>query len=65
MYANLRAEMARRKITGNDMASLLKMSQSTFSARFTGKHSFSLDEAKQIKQALETDMSIDELFEEE
>lgn len=63
MYPNLRAEMARKKITGAEIAKQIGITNSTFSQKFNGKFDFSLEEAQRIKKALGTDMSIEDLFE--
>lgn len=63
MYPNLRAEMARKKITGTELAKQIGVTNGTFSAKFNGKFDFTLDEAQAIKKVLGTDISIEELFE--
>ena len=63
MYPNLRAEMARKKLTGVDMAQAMGVNISTFSLKFNGKNDFTLPEAKAIKKALRTDLPIEVLFE--
>lgn len=65
MYPNLRAEMARRQITGNQIAEKLGIWSSTFSAKASGKSAFTLDEAMVIKDILRTDISLEELFQKE
>lgn len=62
MYSNLRAEMARRNITGQEMAEKIGITNGTFSLKFNGKSEFTLDEALKIKNVLETDLSVEELF---
>jgi transcriptional regulator with XRE-family HTH domain len=63
MYPNLRAEMARKKVTGQELAKRIGITNGTFSQKFNGKFDFTLDEAQKIKKALGTDISIEELFE--
>lgn len=63
MFSNLRAEMARKHITGIELAEILGINNSTFSLKFNGKNEFSLGEAFAIKKALGTDLSIEALFE--
>lgn len=65
MYPNLRAEMARKKITSAMLAEQIGITGSTFSLKFNGKFDFTLDEAAEIKRALGTDLTIEELFETE
>lgn len=62
MYPNLRAEMARKNFTAEEMARRIGRTSGTFSLKFNGKAEFSLSEAFSIKKALQTDLSIDELF---
>jgi transcriptional regulator with XRE-family HTH domain len=62
MYPNLRAEMARKNFTAEEMAKKIGRTNGTFSLKFNGKAEFSLAEAFKIKSALETDLSIDELI---
>lgn len=63
MFPNLRAEMARRNITGYELADKIGVTNSTFSQKFNGKSLFDLDEAISIKKALGTDMPLEQLFE--
>lgn len=63
MYPNLRAEMARKGLTGKELAKVAGMTNATFSQKCNGKYSFTLDESKAIKEALQTDLPIEELFE--
>lgn len=45
---NLRAEMARHSKSGADLASVLKVSQSSASRRMTGETALSLDDLEEI-----------------
>lgn len=63
MFPNIRAEMARQKITSRELAKKLGMSTSTMSTKLNGKYPFTLDEAKEIKTALKTKLTVEELFE--
>ena len=64
VFPNLRAEMARKNVTITDLANVLGLRIATVSIKLkTGK--FTLKEAKAIKQYLDVDMSLEELFEEE
>lgn len=62
MYSNLRAEMARKNITGYELAEKIGITNGTFSMKFNGKSDFTLNEAVKIKNALETDLTIEVLF---
>lgn len=65
MYPNLRAELARRRITFSHLASMIGVTVGTMSQKNGGKASFTLDEAIAIKNVLETDMPLEELFQRE
>lgn len=65
MYPNLRAEMARRKITIAILAKFLGKRISTISAKLNGKSQFTLEECKRIKAFLETDLPLEVLFRKE
>lgn len=63
MFPTLRAEMARKNVTITDLATVLGLRIGTVSIKLkTGK--FTLREAKTIKQHLQVEMSLEELFEE-
>ena len=62
MYPNLRAEMARRNITGKMISDRIGIWPATFSAKLSGASSFTLDEAIEIKELLETDLPLEDLF---
>lgn len=63
MFPNLRAEMARRNITGNEMAEVLGITSGTFSAKYNGKADFTLPEAMMVKAELKTELPLEVLFE--
>ena len=63
MYPNLRAEMARYRITGAEIAELLGILPSTVSSKINGKTDFTLSEAVKIKEFLHTSLTLEELFE--
>lgn len=63
MYPNLRAEMARNKITASELAEKLGITISTMSMKLNGKSDFSLKEALKIRAILGTDMPTEVLFE--
>lgn len=65
MYPNLRAEMAREKITWSKLAEILHVRPATLTWKNQGKTSFTLDEAFEIKTALGTDLPLEELFKRE
>lgn len=58
---NLKAEMARRELTAQDLANLIKMSPSTFYRKFQGYTEFTISEAFAISNVLGE--KIDYLFE--
>jgi transcriptional regulator with XRE-family HTH domain len=69
MYPNLKAELARKNITLEKLSKALEergiyKTIQTLSNRINGKCTFTLDEAKAIKEILGTDIPIDILFEE-
>lgn len=57
---NIRAEMARRRVTQKDLANLLGLSQSRVSARISGKSPWQLDDLIPVAEAL--GVSIDVLI---
>ena len=62
MYRNLKAEMARADITGDDLAKELGITRSTMSRKINGMNEFTLKQAMQIKAILKTDMALEYLF---
>lgn len=64
MYPNVRAEMARNKITQEDIAKVLDRGIATVSLKLSGKYPITLSEAKKIKELLSCELSLEELFEE-
>lgn len=62
MYDNLRAEMARHKVTGKVIAASLGIDKKTFGRRMNGKSEFTIKEAKTIAQRFFPNKSLDELF---
>lgn len=70
MFPNLRAEMARRRITMRELCKELnergiKIALSTLSQKINGKYEFTLEEADAIQAVLQTDIPLDILFERE
>jgi len=68
MYPNFRAECARKKLTLEKIVEELrkrgyKISVSHLSQKLTGKYPISLTEAKDLKEIVETDLTLEELFE--
>ena len=63
MYPNLKAEIARKSWSFTVLSEKLDMAMSTFSTKMKCG-TFTLGEAKRIKTILETDLSLEELFEE-
>ena len=63
MYPNLRAELARKGFGLKYVADKLGISTGTLSLKIR-RGGFTLNEAKQIKGILETDIPIEILFEE-
>jgi hypothetical protein len=72
MYPNLKAEFARKNLTLADVVAELrkkgmKMTIGTLSTKMNKKNkklTFSFDEAVALKQILNTDLPLEELFEE-
>lgn len=65
MYENLRAEIARKNKTLMDLSNEIGMRYQTLSEKIRGNSSFTVKEAISIKNALNVNMSIEELFGEE
>ena len=63
MFPNLRGEMAKFGVTGNELAAVLKIRPATFSEKMNGKSDFTLTEATLIKSYLGTALTLEELFE--
>lgn len=62
IYPNLCAEMARRGITRSDLATSIGRTASTMSQKLNGFAPITLDEAKTIKNTLQTDLALETLF---
>lgn len=65
MYPNLRAELARKNMTYQELAKILGIAESTMSLKVNGKYDFTLDECQTIKKAINVDVPLEELFEKE
>lgn len=63
MFPNLNAEMARKNITRASLANKIHKTPTTLSLKLNGKAPITLSECMEIKEALETDLSVDYLFE--
>ena len=62
-YPNLNAEIARKNLTLLALSRKIRMSTSSLSNKLNMKAAFSLEEALKIKEALNIEMPIEELFE--
>ena len=62
MFPNLDAEMARKKITRGQLAKIIKKTPTTLSLKLNGKAPMTLAECVEIKNVLNTELSIDYLF---
>ncbi len=63
MYLNVKAEIKRRNLTLEDVAQALNIRTSTLSLKLNGKAPITLKEAKAIKDYLNSDIPLEELFE--
>jgi hypothetical protein len=64
MYKNAKAEMVRKGLRLEDVAPHMDMTISTLSQKLNGKYPITLNEAKMFKRIVETELSLEELFEE-
>ena len=64
-FPTLEAEMARKRIMKSDLAELLHRTNGVITTRMDGTSEWIFWEVKAIKNYLKTDLSLDELFEEE
>lgn len=62
MYPNLDVEMAKLRITRQKLAKLIGITPTTLSLKLNGKSKISLAECIEIKKALGSEQSIEELF---
>lgn len=65
MYPNLEAEMARRKITRKSLAERLHKQPTTISLKLNGKYQLTLGECIEIRDAVDSTLSIEYLFSKE
>ena len=63
MYANVKAEMARKNMTAIELSKKTGIRYQSLANKINGKAPVSLDEAKTIKTALDVDIPLDVLFE--
>lgn len=62
IYPALKAELGRQKITATELAKHLGLSGQTISKKFQGKVSISPEQKTAIKDFLQVDTPLDELF---
>lgn len=62
MYPNLKAEMARLKITQKELAEFLDIDETTLSAKLSGKSDFTFGQCLAIKRFLNVDIPLETLF---
>lgn len=62
MFPNLEAEMARRKISRQQLAKVLECTPTTLSLKLNGKSIITLDECITIRDYIDKGLSIDYLF---
>lgn len=62
MYANVKAEMARKNMTIVDLSNATGIRYQTLADKIRGDSILTVDEALKIKQAIGVDMPIEELF---
>lgn len=63
MYANVKAELARRNLSIVDLSEKTGIRYQTLVDKINGKFPLTLEEAKKIKDALDVSLSLEELFE--
>lgn len=62
MYPNLRAELARRNMTIQELADKAGINRSTMYQKMSGEFDFFYKECLKIKNALQTEIPIEVLF---
>ena len=62
MFQNLQAEMARRQLTGKDLAQMIGVTELTFYNKVKGQREFKLSEMEKIKAIMRTDAPFEYLF---
>lgn len=64
MYPNLNAELARRNITSHQLSAITGINYNTLRMKLRGATVITLPEAKKIRSAIDSSLSLDVLFEE-
>lgn len=64
MYKNIEAQIIKSGLDKKIIAEKLGININTLYCKLSGKTSFSLNEAKMLKEIIQSDQSIEELFEE-
>lgn len=62
MYANVKAELARKNMTIADLSAKTGIRYQTLADKIRGGSVMTVDEAMKIKEALDVDMPFEELF---
>lgn len=62
MFCNLKAELARKGLTGIDIAETIDATQKTVSNKMVGKSEFTRSEMFKIKNRFFKDMTLEYLF---
>ena len=65
MYRNVKAEMARRNMTALTLSEKTDIRYQTLTSKLAGASPITIKEAKAIRDALNPELSIDELFDDE
>lgn len=63
MYRNLMAEMARRDLTTDDLAKIIKINPRTVRNKLYGRTEFKWPEVIKIRDSIAPDKTLEELFE--
>ena len=62
MYEEIEMIIFKKKLSKSDIAKKIGMTYNTFLLKLRGKNKFTLDEAIKLKNALDSDKPIEELF---
>lgn len=65
MYGNLKAEMARKDMTALTVSEKTGIRYQTLTGKIKGESPITIKEARLIRDAVNPDMTIDELFDDE
>lgn len=63
MYSNVKAELARQNLSLVDLSIKTGIRYQSLANKINGKQPMTLNDAKNIKRALDLEISLDELFE--